>query len=261
MSDEELNRLNAAHQETVEQLESLRGEVEETQTRIAERRALIAEQQEMLDRNAATDDTDSDDELVNNYTLYKAVQRAHVSIEHDESMIETFHGFLERHERDIEEVREQHENLQDQAEELLRRINLITGSPEYLLAALDSKQISEEDKKKHLQCCICLLGYKLGAMVKICTGCQQIYHEECISKWLGQKVTCPHCRCDYQARRIRMANINISSQDATSSTSSVSHNTVNHGDNSEASTSVDNINGISAEDQPEEPAEQSIERE
>ncbi len=45
-------------------------------------------------------------------------------------------------------------------------------------------------------CFICFEEYKSGEYKRVLPQCGHVFHKKCIDKWLKQKSTCPHCRCD-----------------------------------------------------------------
>ena len=44
------------------------------------------------------------------------------------------------------------------------------------------------------QCCVCLLDFKLEERVQECPRCKACFHNGCISRWMSNSQTCPHCR-------------------------------------------------------------------
>ena len=65
------------------------------------------------------------------------------------------------------------------------------------------------DKEKTI-CCVCMSAVTLEDDSALsCPGCEKVYNEECIGRWLTEKDTCPACR--YKLRR-RIIDINISEE-------------------------------------------------
>ncbi|CAG9322713.1 unnamed protein product [Blepharisma stoltei] len=47
---------------------------------------------------------------------------------------------------------------------------------------------------KEEMCAICLEVFSVGQKIGALIGCQHIFHESCLNKWLGYKEVCPICR-------------------------------------------------------------------
>jgi len=68
-------------------------------------------------------------------------------------------------------------------------INKLVGKAEKIKKD-DSLLVGEES------CFICFEKYKEKELKRKLPNCNHFFHKKCIDKWLKNKSTCPHCRCD-----------------------------------------------------------------
>jgi hypothetical protein len=62
-------------------------------------------------------------------------------------------------------------------------------------AAQNTTSLDNDDDDHQLDCCqICLQEFKVGDRVSWSTGCNHVYHLNCIKEWLLKKKDCPYCR-------------------------------------------------------------------
>jgi hypothetical protein len=62
--------------------------------------------------------------------------------------------------------------------------------------SVEFKSYVEENNLKPLETCsICLTDFEEEETVKW-TKCNHLFHDECISKWLKENISCPLCRCN-----------------------------------------------------------------
>ncbi len=66
-------------------------------------------------------------------------------------------------------------------------INKYVGKPE---------KIKKNDPSLEEECFICFEKYKVGELKRTLPMCKHSFHKKCVDKWLKNKSTCPHCRCD-----------------------------------------------------------------
>ncbi len=79
-------------------------------------------------------------------------------------------------------------------------INKLVNKPE--------KIKKDDDLLKNNEICfICFEQYKEKEFKRKLPHCGHYFHKKCIDKWLKNKSTCPHCRCDL------MEHINLSDED------------------------------------------------
>ena len=55
----------------------------------------------------------------------------------------------------------------------------------------NKEKVKSEDPSK-LECCICLVPYQTGVLVKV-LQCVHTFHAKCIDEWLVKKSICPEC--------------------------------------------------------------------
>ena len=58
-------------------------------------------------------------------------------------------------------------------------------------AVITQQQIDNESKKA---CSVCIDDFKLEESVKKCSACENFFHNNCMTKWLTNRHTCPLCR-------------------------------------------------------------------
>ncbi|KAI8910313.1 hypothetical protein EDD86DRAFT_237826, partial [Gorgonomyces haynaldii] len=72
------------------------------------------------------------------------------------------------------------------------------GQPPASASIIDSLpviQLTERRRSKHRSCAICLEDFKMEDEKPIVRlPCHHLYHKDCISQWLKNSATCPHCR-------------------------------------------------------------------
>ena len=57
---------------------------------------------------------------------------------------------------------------------------------------LEQVTIDKNNLYNYNNCCICLENYKEDDTAVI-TGCEHIYHKDCLQKWINNKNSCPLC--------------------------------------------------------------------
>lgn len=68
-------------------------------------------------------------------------------------------------------------------------------APEAAIRALPKKKVEKDmlDDKGKAECSICMESVELGDQVTV-LPCKHWFHEACITAWLKEHDTCPHCR-------------------------------------------------------------------
>lgn len=58
----------------------------------------------------------------------------------------------------------------------------------------NKQSINKYKFNKYTDCSICLTSYQVGQNITEFGTCNHSFHEECITKWISEKNSCPICR-------------------------------------------------------------------
>ena len=76
-------------------------------------------------------------------------------------------------------------------EERAKELNTQEPVNDLVSAVITQQQLDNESKKT---CSVCMDDFQLDESVKKCTGCQNFFHNHCMTTWLATKTNCPLCR-------------------------------------------------------------------
>ncbi|XP_038716061.1 RING-H2 finger protein ATL56-like [Tripterygium wilfordii] len=80
----------------------------------------------------------------------------------------------------------------------LRRKNIISSAG---IVFQYKKSHHEEEGEDSNYCVICLEKFEGGELCRVLNGCNHVYHQLCIDKWLFNDVHCPICRSSVRGER------------------------------------------------------------
>ena len=79
----------------------------------------------------------------------------------------------------------------EEIEEEVQELSSQNQAFDLIPAVITQQQIDDKSKNS---CSVCIDDFKLEETVKKCSGCQNYFHNMCMTTWLADKQNCPLCR-------------------------------------------------------------------